>query len=259
MSADNYSAMSTERLVALFIEAAKKTIAGSGLFGLLDDMASPAPPETRRPISQSPEAVAAVQALGAALRPRKPIPEIRRLFEDDDRDVRACAAGQFGPIDPEWAAATWSGLFANLPTREVLALTRRARQAPPDSPTLKEMSDDAVVARFEDAATREYATQFLDCSGDPEDMATHNRIAGELVDVMQELKSRGALAKLLPLLSSDNMGVRRRAAQGCMRLAEDKAVAALESVVASGSFDDRLAAGDVLENWHKGKCLVDGL
>ena len=90
-------------------------------------------------------------------------------------------------------------------------------------------------------------------------MATHNRIAGELVDVMQELKSRGALAKLLPLLSSDNMGVRRRAAQGCMRLAEDKAVAALESVVASGSFDDRLAAGDVLENWHKGKCLVDGL
>jgi hypothetical protein len=259
MSADNYAAMTTERLLALFVDAAKKTQAGSGLFGLLDDVAASVPPEKARPIAASPEATAAVQALGAALRARKPIAQIRGLFEDQNRDVRACAAGQFGTIDPEWAAATWSGLFANLPTREVLALTRRARQAPPDRPTLKEMSDDALATRFEDAATRQYATQFLDCEDDPEDMATHNRIAGEVVDVMQEMKSRRALAKLLPLLANPNMTVRRRAAQGCLRLAEERAVAALDSVVASGSFDDRLAAGDTLDNWRKGKCLVDGL
>ncbi len=143
MSADNYAAMTTERLLALFVEAAKKTGAGSGLFGLLDDIAASVPPEKAHPVSASPEATAAVQALGAALRARKPIAQIRRLFEDDDRDVCACAAGQFGSIDPDWAAATRTGLFANLPTRQVLALTLRARQAPPDRPTLKEMSDDA--------------------------------------------------------------------------------------------------------------------
>ncbi len=259
MSAENYAAMSTDRLLALFVEAAKKMRAGSQLFGLLDDMAASVAPPPAQSITASPEATAAVHALGAALRARKPIAQIRRLFESDDRDVRACAAGQFGSIDGEWAAATWKGLFAKLPTREVLALIRRARQAPPDRPTLKEMSDDALVARFEDAATREYATQFLDCVDEPEDMATHNRIAGELVDVMQELKSRGALAKLLPLLANPNMAVRRRAAQGCLRIAEEKAVAALDSVVANGSFDDRLAANDTLNHWRKGKCLVDGL
>ena len=260
MTADKYAALSTQRLLALFVEAAKRTGAGSGLFGLLDDIAASVPPENAPPISASPETVAEVQALGAALRARKPIAQIRLLFEHDDRDVRACAAGQFGSIDPDWAAATWNGLFANLPTRDVLALIEHARQLPPDRPTLKEISDDALVARFEDAATREYATQFLDCEDEPEDMATHNRIAGEVVDVMRELKLRGAaLSKLLPLLASSNMTVRRRAAQGCLRLAEEKAVAALDSVVASGKFDDRLAAGDALEHWRKGKCLVDGL
>ncbi|MGD0187937.1 MAG: DUF2019 domain-containing protein [Roseiarcus sp.] len=259
MSADNYAAMTTERLLALFVEAAKKTGAGSGLFGLLDDMAASVPPEKARSISAAPEAKAAVQALGAALRGRKPIAQIRQLFEDDDRDVRTCAAGQFGSIDPEWAAATWKGLFAKLPTSEVLAFMARARQAPPDRPTLKEMPDDGLVARFEDAATRQYATQFLDRVDNPEDMATHNRISGEVVDVMKELKSRGALARLLPLLANPNMTVRRRAAQGCLRLAQDKAVAALDSVVASGSFHDRVAASDTLDHWRKGKCLVDGL
>lgn len=259
MTADKYAALSTQRLLALFVEAAKRTGAGSGLFGLLDDVAASVPPENAPPISAPPEAVAEVQALGAVLRARKPIAQIRRLFEDGDRDVRACAAGQFGSIDPDWAAATWNGLFANLPTRDVLALIARARQPPPARPTLKEMSEDGLVARFEDAATREYATQLLDCEDEPEDMATHNRIAGEVVDVMRELKSRGALANLLPLLASSNMTVRHRAAQGCLRLAEKKAVAALDSVVVSGNFDDRLAAGDTLEHWRKGKCFVDGL
>lgn len=259
MSGEQYAAMTTERLLGLFAEAAKGTGAGSGLTEALDDAASSGMPEKAPRTPPAPEIVAALQALGAALRARKPLAQIRRLFDDDDPDVRACAAGQFGSIDPEWAAATWSGLFANLPTRDVLALIARARQAPPTRPTLKEMSDDALVARFEDAATREYATRFLDCEDDPDDMETHNRIAGEVVDVMQELKSRGALARLRPLLAAPNLAVRRRAAQGCLLLAEAEAVAALNSVVANGGFDDRLAAGDTLDHWRNGKCLVDGL
>ena len=248
MSADDYAAMSTERLLELFVETAKRT--GSLFCGS---------PEKLERSPERLDGVATIHALGAAIAVRKPIAEVRRLFEDDDRDVRAFAAGHFLGIDPEWAGATMSGLFAGLPTREVLALCRRALQAPPSRPMLKEMPDAALVARFEDAATRQYATQFLDRVGDPEDMAAYNRIAREVVHVIQELKSRGALAKLCPLLTNPNMTVRSRAAQACLRIAGDKAVAALESVVASGSFDERLAARDTLDDWHKGKCLVDGL
>jgi hypothetical protein len=86
-------------------------------------------------------------------------------------------------------------------------------------------------------------------------LAEQNRVAGEFVDGMQEPKSRGALTKLLRMLAGPNLAVRRRAAQGRLRLTENKALAALDSVVASASFDDRFAAADTLENWRKGKRL----
>ena len=88
-------------------------------------MKASVPPETVQIRRPTPEDTAAVKALGAALRARKPIPEIRRLFEYDDRDARTSAAGQFCPIDPEWASATMKGLFTKLPTREVLAHIQR--------------------------------------------------------------------------------------------------------------------------------------
>lgn len=259
MSADDYAAMSTERLLELFIEAAKGMGAGRVLFGLFDDIAASVPPEKAQQVLASPESKAVLQALGAALRARQPIVEIRRLFENDDRDVRACAAGQFGSIDPEWAGATWSGLFAGLPTGQVLTLSRRARQAPPRRPTLKEMSDDALVARFEDAATREYGTRFLDYIDDPKDMATRNRIVGEVWDIMRELKARNALDRLLPLLASSNSAVRREAATACLRVAEPKAIAVLEEVAAKGKFDDKIPAQDALDNWRKLGSAVYGI
>lgn len=259
MTADDYGAMRTERLIELFVEAAKRTGAGRKLFGLLDDIASSVPPEAAQKISPAPGSTAEIQALGAVLRARKPIPEIRRLFENDDRDVRTCAAGQFGSIDPEWAAATWNGLFAGLPTRDVLALSRRARQTPPRGPTLKEMSDDALVARFEDAATREYATRFLESVQDLQDMTERNRIVGELWDIMRELKARDALGRLLPLLASPNMTVRREAATACLRVEEQKAVAVLEEVAAKGKLDDKIPAQDALDGWRKKGRAVYGV
>lgn len=259
MSAGDYAAMSVERLTELFVDAAKRTAAGRKLFGLLDDIASSVPPEAAQKISPAPGSAAEIQALGAALRARKPIPEIRRLFESEDRDVRTCAAGQFGSIDPEWAAATWNGLFAGLPTQDVLALSRRARQAPPRRPALKDMSDEALVARFEDAATREYATQMLDCVDDPRDMATRNRIVGEVWDIMRELKARDALGRLLPLLASPNMTVRREAATACLRVDEQKAIAVLEEVAAKGKLDDKIPAQDALEGWRKNGRAVYGV
>jgi HEAT repeat protein len=259
MSAGDYAAMSVVRLTELFVDAAKRTAAGRKLFGLLDDIAASTPPEKAQKIVAVPGSAAEIQALGAALRARKPIPEIRQLFESEDRDVRACAAGQFGSIDPEWADATWKGLFAGVPTQEALALSRRARRAPPRRPALKDMSDEALVARFEDATMREYATQMLDCVDDPRDMATRNRIVGEVWDIMRELKARDALGRLLPLLASANMTVRREAATACLRVDEPNAIAVLEEIAAKGKLDDTVPAQDALDGWRKNGVAVYGI
>jgi HEAT repeat protein len=259
MSADDYAAVSTERLLEMFAEAAKGTALGRSLLSISNAARFSVPLQAVGKTSERMQSAAVIRAVGAALRAREAISEVRRLFEDDDPDVRMCAASQFRDIEPERASAAISGLYAKLPTREALALRRRARQAPPRRPSLKEMSDDALVARFEDAAARQSASQFLDCLDDPKDMATHNRVVGEVTGILRELKSRGLLGRLLPSLASPDFTVRHRAAQGCLRIAEEKAVAALDSVVASGSFNERLAARDTLEHWRNGKRLVDGL
>ena len=119
------------------------------------------------------------------------------------------------------------------------------------------MTNDALIARFEDAATRQSATQFLDCIDEPKDMETNNRLVCEVTDIIKELKSRGLLVLLLPYLSSPDMTVRHRAAQGCLRIAERQAVAALEEVAAKGTFDQRIRARDTLDHWRRGKCLID--
>jgi HEAT repeat protein len=259
MRAADYGSMGTERLIELFIEAARRIGAGRQLFGLFDDIAAGIPPEQAPTAVERPEDVAELQAIGAALRPRKPIPEIRRLFESEDRDVRTCAAGQFDLVDPEWADATWVGLFAGVSTRDVLTLRKRALQITPPRPTLKEMSDDALVARFEDAATREYATRFLDGPGDPQRTEARNRVVTEVCDAMRELKARNALDRLLPLFGSPNITVRREAATACLRVDEKKSIAMLEEIMAKSTFDDRVPAHDALEAWRKKGFAVYGV
>jgi hypothetical protein len=50
-----------------------------------------------------------------------------------------------------------------------------------------------------------------------------------------------------------------RTSEGMQSAAVIRAVGALESVVASGNFDERLAARDTLDHWSKARRLVDGL
>jgi hypothetical protein len=61
-----------------------------------------------------------------------------------------------------YSLAATKAAFAMSPTREVLASRRRARRRPPERPTLAEITDDQLLARFEDAALRESGTRFLD-------------------------------------------------------------------------------------------------
>src|SRR5579863_6565932 len=202
MIAEDVAQLSTKELIQRFVATAKATPTLHTKTRLPEGFTST--PEWK-------EGVAQMQALGAALRERKPIEEIRPLFEDDDADVRSWSAAQFLSTDPEWASAAWSGLCFDLTTREAFDLTRRARQPPPRRPTIKDMSDDALVERFEDAATREYAAHFLDYVGDARDMAIVNRIQREVWAIADELKSRAAAMKLLPYLDHRFITVRREA------------------------------------------------
>lgn len=259
MSSDKYAAMSTERLLELFADAAKRGGLASQLLNTIDSVQASAPSAKPMPMGVRLQAAAELRALGEALYARVPIAEARRLFEDDDPAVRVSAALYFSDLDPEMASAAISAAYARLPTREVVALRRRALQEPPPRPTAKEMSDDALVTRFEDAAIREYATRFLESVQESQDMTERNRILDEIWDIMRELKARGALGQLVPLLASPNMTVRREAATACLRVAEQKSIATLEEIAANGSFDDSVPAKDALDDWRKKGSVVRGL
>jgi hypothetical protein len=201
----------------------------------------------------------AMLTAGEALRTQGAIANIKELFESDSPDVRLWAGTQFFDIDRETAAAAIHSIFTPASTRQMLELRRIARETPPNQPPLKEMSDDGLIDCFECTACREEAAQFLDPSEEPQDQETANQIAGEMCDILQEVKARGLLSKLEPLLSNPVMTVRWRAAQGCLRTNEKEAVAALKYVVANGRFDEALPARETLDGWRDGKCLVDAL
>jgi hypothetical protein len=260
MNSVKYAAMSTERLLELFADAAKRTALGSELLNTLDSAkAGVALPEPI-PMPGRLQAAAELVALAEALYARGSPVEAKRLFEDDDAAVRVSAALYLGDIDPEMASAAIGAAYARLPTREVFDLKRRALQVTPVEPTLKEMSDDALVARFEDAATREYATRFLDSDEDaPGDMTERNRIFDEIWGIVWELKARDALGRLVPLLASPNITVRRDAATVCLRVAEQASIAVLEAVAASGNYDDSVPAKDTLDNWRKNGFAIQGI
>ena len=194
--------------------------------------------------------VAQMQTLGAVLRERTPVAEIRPLFEDDNSDVRSWAASQFASTDPEWAGAAWSALCFDLTTGEALELTRRVRQKPPHGPALKDMSDDALVEHFEDAATREYAAHFIDYVGSTRDMAILNRTMTEVWTIRDELKARGASKRLVPLLDHRFITVRREAAAACLSVAPDQAEPVLEAIKAGHDMWERSRAWQTLDDWR---------
>jgi hypothetical protein len=256
MIASDYTAMSTQRLLQLFGEAAKSTPTvyaewETAFTTGVSDAVKPSPERNAR--------VATLKAVAAALAARKPLPNLRQFFEDDDINVRAWAAGQFMKVEPEWAYAAMEGVMCGLPTREVLDLIRRASEEPPAEPALKDMTDDALVARFEDAATREYATRFLDVVDDADDIDTSNRILEEVWDIMRALKARDRLDRLAPLLDSPNPTVRREAAIGCLRVDEPRAVQVLKALGATGRDDDKYPARRALAAWRKKGVVVYGV
>jgi hypothetical protein len=241
MSAENLGELSTEELIRRFVETAKATPSVH--------TKDPGPGTWK----QTPERVARVaqiHALGAELRARKPVADVRPLFEDENRDVCGWASGQLHSIDPEWASAAWSGLCYDHPTREVLDLTRRVRGRPPPRPTLKEMSDDQLIARFEDVATREYGARFIDSIGSKRDMAILNRILREAHMVGQEAKSRGVLERFAPLMDHHLITVRRQAASMCLGVAPERAEAVLEAVDNHHDPRERYRAWLVLSTWR---------
>lgn len=245
--ANDLSSASTDDLILQFAATAK----------IARTVFSPSGFPSRTPERQ--RLVDVMHRLGAEICARKPIAEIRKLLEDDDPDVRGWAAPQFLSIDPEWAHASMLGLISKLTTAETLALMHRVRQRPPGSPSIPETSDDALIERFEDAATREYATRFLDVVSEPADMALRNRIVGEITDIMRELKLRGQLGLLIPLLESANVTVRRRSAIACLAVVPDRAVAVLESIAKNGDQLEPIAAKDALDRWRRGVGIIYGV
>jgi len=200
-----------------------------------------------------------MRALSAELRARDAQGQIRAMFDDPDVEIRAWAAGQFIGFDPEWASAAFSGIYEDLPTAEVLALRKRARTPPPLKPTFADMPADALIARFEDAATREYATRFLDCVGEPTDMALRNSIVDEVTDIMRELKARDELVRLLPLLKHANITVRREAATACLAVASAEASAVLEAIADTADPSEPIEAKDALDRRRRGVGIVYGV
>lgn len=269
MSADDYSALTTDRLFELFVDDAKRFGLASSKLAVLRLLRDPqAQKPAQNPNEQKPaqnpkeqeSAAARLWATSAVLKARRPVAQAERLMEDDDPDIRATAAVFLADLSPELAAAATESYLVGMPTREVLALQRRARQAPPERPTLEEMSDDELVARFEDAALRECGAGFLDYLDNPADKDVQNRIVREVWDIMRQLKARGLLARLQPLFASRNPTVRREAATACLRTAEAQAIGVLEDLARSrqGSREG-FEAGMALVRWRDKGTIVYGV
>ena len=239
MNAIDYSQMNVEELIRRFAEGAERV--GGGY-----DMPHPKSSEAQTIRSE-------IRAIAEELRARRPLQELRQLYNHHSPDVRAWANGQFMSIDPEWSSAGTAGIVENLTAAEVMALRKRARTRPPQHPTVQDMSVEQLVERFEDAGIRQYATQFLtDAKGGP-DIDTWNRIAGETYRIAEELKARGSLLALLPLLDHPNTIVRWAAATRCLPIAPERAIPILEKVAAEKYRFEAMHASDTLESWHRGK------
>jgi hypothetical protein len=200
-----------------------------------------------------------VQAVARELRARKPVAQVRPLYESEHRAVRSLASTLLGAIDPDLAQAALRSAQYDLPTDEVVALIRRARTPPPERPALAEMTLDALIERFVDASTRLYATRFLYCFEEPADMDVRNAILDNVWDAAREINARGELAILAPLMDHANVRVRFNAAMGCLGIEPQKASAILEAIGKRGEEFDMMDARNALYHWRKGTGVVWGV
>lgn len=242
MSPDAYAQMSLDELIAEYVRLAMS----------LGSLWS----RQCKPEEKTPERVqmrGELGAIGAELRVRKPIERLRALFDHENVDVRFHAAWAFLEVDPDWASAAISGLGEGLAAKDVIALRARAKKRPPARPSLKDMSTDQLVARFEDAGVRRYATQFLGGETEPFDVELNNRIAVETGEIVDELATRDALSRLLALLDHPNISVRRTAATFAISVAPDRTLPVLEAVSASRDLIEAPRASATLDRWNDSK------
>lgn len=241
MSADTYAKMSTDALIQRFADTAKR--AGSGW-----------PTGTVGPASVRKRLVPEMRAMATELRARKPIAKIRRLFEDENVDVRVWASGQFQSIDPEWGAAATSSLAEDFTVREVLALRHQLLEGPPPGPPLETMSIEQLIHGFKEACTRLYSTtRFLsEEEGGGCGMVAFNHVAGDSHAIAKELARRGKLDALVPLLDDPLITTRQRAATYCLPAATDRAIATLEAVEATKIWPEWTHAWHTLKGFRNG-------
>ncbi len=246
MSHHEYAQMPTERLLLLFAETANE----SGV-GRVFQSGGGAPPDAVLPTrEQTQRGFAKNAAIAGALSCKATALEIEPLFDSDDPDIRICAAALLNEFAPALSDAAWRGVMARCSTREALAQGERARTPPPARPTLAEMDDDALIARFEDAAERLTACRFIDWRDDENDAEARNAIIVEQAEIGAEIRRRGMLARLLPFLDGAEPSARLFAALGCLRIAAAKAAATLEEIGADSNLDDRAVALDNLDRWR---------
>jgi Domain of unknown function (DUF2019) len=243
MSSPDYSQLTTSDLLQRFGDAAKR----AGWIFTKDR-------KKLQPTPQRGMLVQQMQALGAELRKRKPIEQIRELFVDKDPDVRSWAGAQFGSVDPEWAGATLAGLFHKLTTHEVLAWRRRILQRPSQKPDLQKMSTTQLVERFVDACERCYGTtRFLtDEESGGVEMTAHNKVRSEVKAIARELHRRSELQALVPLFDHPIITVRQEAAGYSLPVATDQAITTLEAVEATKDDPEFGSASFTLDRWRDG-------
>ncbi|HYA73168.1 MAG TPA: hypothetical protein VEF36_08405, partial [Roseiarcus sp.] len=120
MNADGYANLTTERLLELFVDAARRFGMGSSRVTSLRRLRDPQVPKPAENPEEQKSAAAQLWATSKALYARRPIAQVERLMEDDDPDARATAAAFLGGLSPELAAAAAKAYLVELPTREVL-------------------------------------------------------------------------------------------------------------------------------------------
>lgn len=246
MIRSDYAAMPAQQLLRLFAEAAAQM--GLGRICRIGGARSGV-----RSKQEKQHAFADAQTIAGVLRSKATRREIAPLFEADDPDVGLCAALVLGDVAPQLADAATKAAVAGIPMRQAVAEASRARTPPLARPTLQEMDDEALLVRFQDAGERLAACAFIDAIDNPDEFAARDRIVEELAAIRAEFDRRGTLERLAQFLDAKNPRIRFQAALGCLRVAPDKAVAALEALTQNADPATQLSASSVLQRWRAGE------